>query len=98
MKLKEALTEIQKVKKGNSALIPLGSSIFLEGDINETNKVIMGVGAGVCVRKDTKEAVEMVEKQIKEMNNIEEQLGKQMVVMMNYAKNLQKELSEMVKE
>ncbi len=98
MKLREALIDVQKIKQGDKALVPLGSSIFLEGNLGDTSKVVMGVGAGVCVKKDTQEAVKMVEAQIEELNNLEGQLTKQMSAMMGYARNLQKEIQGMLKK
>lgn len=92
MKLRDSLIDIQSVKKGNKTLIPIGSSIFLEGEINETNKVIMGVGAGVCVKKNTKDAVLMIENQIKELDTIGKQLNKQASMRVAYIHSLQEEL------
>lgn len=98
MKLGGSLRDMQKVKKGNKVLVPLGASIFVEGNVEETSKVIMGIGAGVCVKKDTEEAIEMVEDQVKELNNVEEQLGTKMEHLIAYAQNLQREMNKLIKE
>jgi len=58
----------------------------------------MGVGAGVCVKKDSKEATAVVENQIKELTHIEEQLAQRVSYLISYARNLQKELAVLMKE
>jgi len=98
MKLRDSLVDIQNIKKENKALIPIGSSIFLEGTIQETDRVIMGVGAGVCVKKNTKDAVLMIENQIKELDKIGNQLNKQVSMRIAYIHNLQEELKGIAKE
>ena len=98
MKLRDSLVDIQNIKKENKALIPIGSSIFLEGTIQETDKVVMGVGAGVCVKKNTNDAVLMIENQIKELDKIGNQLNKQASMRVAYIHNLQEELKGMAKE
>lgn len=58
----------------------------------------MGVGAGVCVKKDSKEAIAVVENQIKELTHIEEQLAQRVGHLISYARDLQKELTVLMKK
>jgi prefoldin alpha subunit len=97
-KLDESLKEIQKVKKGSKILIPLGASIYFEGSIEDTSKAVMGVGAGVCVKKNTEDACKLVEEQMKELNDIENQLSQRLNHIISYAQKLQSEMSGLVKE
>ena len=78
-KTRLALEEMD-VKKATSALIPLGSGNFVFGKIDDSDNVIVGIGGGIAMKKNKKEAIEILNSKIKEyeknMNNLSEQSGK----------------------
>lgn len=73
-KIQESVEEISKIKKDSETFIPLGSGLFLKGKIIDNEKILMNVGAGICMEKSVKEAVETVQKQTKEIENLLSQL------------------------
>lgn len=44
--------------EGAEALIPIGGDSFIRAEIQDTSKIIMGVGAGVCMEKDIDVCIE----------------------------------------
>ena len=71
--LKDNLKELKKLKN-RKIQTPLGSGIFIESELKDASKVLMGVGSGVIVRKDTNSAVEVIEKQSEELNKLSKQM------------------------
>lgn len=79
--VKYALTEFDKAKKDDEVLVPLGAGIFIKTSVKEQNKVILNVGASTAVEKSVKEAVELVDKQISELKNIEVSMNEELAQM-----------------
>ena len=71
--LKDNLKELKELKN-RKIQTPLGSGIFIESELKDASKVLMGVGSGVIVRKDTNSAVEDIEKQSEELNKLSKQM------------------------
>jgi prefoldin alpha subunit len=45
-----------KNEQGHDALIPIGAQIYIRGTINDTSKVMIGLGAGISVEKTVEQA------------------------------------------
>jgi prefoldin alpha subunit len=82
---KLALEDIANNK--GEAYIPLGSSYFVLGKVEDNNDILVSIGAGMAVKKTRSEAIKMVsekmaefenasKKVVSEMNKIETQLIK----------------------
>lgn len=61
---KVTLEGIQILKKGDEILVPIGASSFFRARIDDTEKVIVGVGAKVSVDRTTEEAIKSLEERI----------------------------------
>lgn len=70
--LKLSLKKMEK-SKGKEMLAPLGRGIFLKTEVKE-DKVFVNVGSRTLVKKTFSEAAEIVDAQIKEMENLKHQL------------------------
>jgi prefoldin alpha subunit len=68
--LRESLHRLHELKQNSKALVPLGQGIFTSGTIDNTNEVLLNVGSGVMVRKNTHEAEESITKQIGQLEDI----------------------------
>jgi prefoldin alpha subunit len=66
----EALTGAGSTKKDNEILLPVGSDSFLWAKITDNKNAIVGIGAGVAVKKTLKEAVAEIEGRKKELEKI----------------------------
>lgn len=69
-RLAASLEEAKSINKGQELLVPLGQGIFMRAKAEDLKHVIMSVGADVVVEKTLDEAIEIVNKQLAELNNI----------------------------
>ncbi|MBU6997311.1 MAG: prefoldin subunit alpha [Theionarchaea archaeon] len=67
------LEGMQSLKKGDEILVPIGASSFIRARIDDTEKVIVGVGSNVSVDKtlddaatSMQERIDLVESRIRE--------------------------------
>lgn len=85
-KLNEKLEEFQSTKmaieelketKPNEALIPLGSGIFVTGNVEKSENLIVDIGSGIVLKRTRSETTEILENKLKEaekdIKNITEQ-------------------------
>ena len=70
--LKFSLKKMEK-SRGKEMLSPLGRGIFLKTEVKD-DKVFVNVGSRTLVKKTFKEAAEIVESQIMEMESLKHQL------------------------
>jgi prefoldin alpha subunit len=61
---KLTLEGIQNLKPGDEILVPIGASSFIRARIDDTEKVIVGVGADVSVDRASEDAVQNLEERI----------------------------------
>lgn len=70
---------LEKEKKGASLLVPVGGGSFMKAEVATTEKLVVGIGAGVSVERPSDEARQIVEKRISELeksrNSLQQQLG-----------------------
>ena len=64
-----ALEGLEKEKENSELLVPIGSNSYIKAKLENPDKVIIGMGAGVSVEKTFQEAKEIVK-------NRQENLGK----------------------
>ena len=55
-----ALEGLEKEKENSELLVPVGSNSYIKAKLENPDKVIVGVGAGVSVEKTLQEAKEIV--------------------------------------
>jgi prefoldin alpha subunit len=83
--LKDNLNELKEVKN-RKIQTPLGSGIFIESELKDASNVLMGVGSGVVVKKDTSSAMKVIESQIEELNKLSQQMQQELD---NFSKHLE---------
>jgi len=88
---KEAIEALENYN-GDGTLIPLGSGNFVQGKIEDANNILVGVGAGVAVKKSRSEAIEHVQVRINEIESSLKAIAKQNEEMVNKMISLREEL------
>ena len=91
--VKSAL-ESMKGKKDSSMLIPVGSGLFIEGNLANDNSVLVEVGANVIVRKKWAEAQKLLDTQLKKLDEIENDLQKEITETIENLQTLEPQLIE----
>jgi prefoldin alpha subunit len=59
-----------KNEQGHDALIPIGAQIYIHGTINDTSKVLIGLGAGISVEKTVEQAGADLEARVSNMQKL----------------------------
>lgn len=71
--LQENLSELKNYDK-RSIHTPMGAGVFLESELKKPETVLLNVGAGVIVKKDTDSAIKLLEGQVVELKKIQENM------------------------
>lgn len=72
------LEGIEKEKAETSLLVPIGGGSYIKAKIESTEKIVVGIGAGVAVEKTFSEAKEILSKRIEELENLYGRLQQQL--------------------
>lgn len=59
------LEGLEENKVGSQLLVPIGGNSYIKAKLDDSDKVIVGMGAGVSVEKTFQEAREVIEKRMK---------------------------------
>lgn len=90
--LKNNLKSLAESKAGSKSFSSLGLGTYVESEIKNTENVLVNVGAGVFVKKTAKEAEEIIEKQISQLDSINMQLTQNLTMLATRAQELEGEL------
>lgn len=71
----ETITALKDEKTGIVTLVPIGFGSFVNATLSSTDKVVIGIGAGVSVEKKTEEAKVFLEKRKEELTKYFEQMN-----------------------
>ena len=73
------LDGLEKEKENAELLVPIGGNSYVKAKISDTNKIIVGIGAGVSVEKTLQEAKTTLKERLDElektMNSAQQQFG-----------------------
>jgi prefoldin alpha subunit len=61
------LEELEHEKEGAELLVPIGGSGYIKAKLSSTDKIIVGLGAGVSIEKTLPEAKAIVKERLDEM-------------------------------
>jgi prefoldin alpha subunit len=74
-----ALEGLEKEKENSELLVPIGGNSYIKAKLDNPDKVIVGMGAGISVEKTLKEAKEIVKNRMdsleKTRNSLQQQLA-----------------------
>ncbi len=93
-----SLEGVKNNSSGSEILVPLGGGSFIRAKLSDVEKVIIGVGAGVCIDKKLEESLEDLKNRQDELekarNSLEQQLN-QTINNLNIKRN---QIAEILKE
>uniref|UniRef100_A0A7J2TJN2 Prefoldin subunit alpha n=1 Tax=Archaeoglobus fulgidus TaxID=2234 RepID=A0A7J2TJN2_ARCFL len=81
-----------------NALISLGGGVFGYVDLKETKKVLVNIGSGIVVEKDTEKALEFIKKKLEEVDKASSEVANAMRNVALQASKIQREIAEMSKQ
>jgi len=92
----ESLDELKASKVGKEMLVPISGGIFVKGILKDTETLIVNVGANVAVKKSVDETKQLLNKRLKETEEIRAQALSELENMAVHAHQLESELGEMI--
>jgi len=75
---KDALMELLTLKGDEETLFPIANGIFVKGRLTDNKIVRMNIGANIVVEKSVQDAIVMMDKQYKDIDEYKHQLMKQL--------------------
>ena len=73
-----ALEGLEKEKENSELLVPIGSNSYIKAKLENPDKIIVGMGAGVSVEKTLQEAKEIVKKRLENLEKTRVSLQQQL--------------------
>jgi len=95
-KTRNAVEEL-KTTKPSKAMIPLGSGNFVFGSIDHTEDIVVGIGAGVAIKKKREQSIEILDDRLKELESILNEISGQMQIITEQSENIQSDIEKLQK-
>lgn len=95
IKLKDSLNSLGKVKKGAKAYSPIGLGIYTESTISNTKEVLVNVGSNIIVKKDLASANELLDKQLRQSEDVILKLAQNVQTLATRAHELEREIKDL---
>ncbi|MEE9594983.1 MAG: prefoldin subunit alpha [Candidatus Hydrothermarchaeales archaeon] len=68
--VRDSLGKIGEMSEDNEILVPMGADSFTKATITDRERVIVGIGSNVAVGKSISEALEDLEKRVKDLEKL----------------------------
>jgi prefoldin alpha subunit len=66
----KSLDEIKDTKKNSDVFVPIGQDSFIKAKITDTGNVVVGIGAGVAVKKSIEDAKKDIDERITDIEKV----------------------------
>lgn len=94
LEVARATMEELKHVKPSSAMIPIGANNYIEGKIENAEKVIVWIGGGVAAKKSRDEAIRITSDRMKELDGIINELAREEQGIIRELQRLQPEIEK----
>src|SRR5512136_1369025 len=74
-----ALENLDKEKENAELLVPIGGTSYIKAKLDNPDKIIVGLGAGVSAEKTRQEAKEIVKKRLEDLRKNQQAVQQQFV-------------------
>ena len=91
MIVKQSMGEI-KGQSGKDVLVPIGSGVFLKGQLNDDENILVEVGANVIAEKKIDQADKLIEKQLGEIEKMQDKMRDELIMCISELQKLEPEL------
>jgi len=89
------LEGIEKEKENSSLFVPIGGGSYIKAKLESSDKVIMGLGAGVASERTVKETKETLERRIGELEKTRNTLQQQLTQVIGRIQDGRSKLQEL---
>jgi len=95
---REVLSNIESAKDKSEILVPVGGNTFLKAKLEDTENVLIGIGADVVLKKSMPEAISTIDEQLENLKNTGEKFSNQMQDLEKKMRVLEPEIQKMMLE
>ena len=74
-----SLNDLKEIDKKNPLLVPIGGGAFVNADLGDISKVVIGIGADTSIEMDYAEAVQNISERLNEMERAQTSVQQQIV-------------------
>jgi len=92
------LEGIKNKPKGTEALVPVGAGSFIRVELADSEKIVMGVGAGVSVEKPVNDSIESLKSRQNDLEKLRMSLQEQLTQVASRIEDERRRLNDLVKE
>jgi prefoldin alpha subunit len=72
------LDGVKKLEKGESTLVPVGAGSYIRMQVEDSQKLVMGIGAGVAMEKDFESCITELKSRLEELEKARTSLQQQL--------------------
>ncbi len=95
--LQENVQSLQEMSTGADMFVQIGAGIHVKAALQDTEKVLVNVGADTVVQKSMGEAVDLIKKQVAELREVETSASVQVERLAERGRALHEELKGLMK-
>lgn len=92
------LEGIKNKPKGTEALVPVGAGSFIRVELADSEKIVMGVGAGVSIEKPVNDSIESLKSRQNDLEKLRMSLQEQLTQVASRIEDERRRLNDLVKE
>jgi len=92
------LEGISNRPKGTEALVPVGAGSFIRVELADSEKIVMGVGAGVSLEKPVNDSIESLKNRQEDLEKLRTSLQEQLSQIASRIEDERGTLSDLVKK
>jgi len=92
------LEGIKNKPKGTEALVPVGAGSFIRVELADSEKIVMGVGAGVSLEKSVNDSIESLKNRQDDLEKLRTSLQQQLSQIASRIEDERRTLSDLVKK
>ena len=94
----DAMEKLKHAKNDDEIWPNLGSGAFIKGKMTDTDAVMVGVGAGIVVKKNIGAAITIMEKRVEDMKSVDGELINELNKLMSGIQSLEPEVEKMAEK
>ncbi len=92
------LEGVRGTAEGSELLLPIGSGSFVKGKLASSDKIVIGIGAGVCVEKTVDDSLKDLRVRSSELDRARTSVAQQLGQILGATEDYRARLSEMVRK
>jgi prefoldin alpha subunit len=95
---RKSLEDLKNIEPGNNLLVPIGGSAFINANLGDSDKIVVGIGADVSLEMTQYDALNDISERLEEMekaqSSIEQQLTQIMAQLQSHQRMVERLSSE----